>query len=238
MTNEAVYQPFPTPHGWIRSTPPSLRVQQGSIPPELVEQARTRHAEAEVLVLPRSANHLAASEVDGDLAAPAYLDFDWAAVTRLRRAGASVDFLAKDHRFVAEFSRFVWIDFAVAVAATVSAETVISIARYLAGRVHHTRQSGDTPQLDLVIASTDDGTFLRATGTDEDAVLKAYFAHLATVAADPATRAVLLRLAADPFTASAALATEAADVDPRSEVRDTDVPERPNQSNPDTRPAP
>jgi hypothetical protein len=207
VTDEAVYQPFPTPHGWIRPTPPSLRVQQGSLPPELVEQAHTRHAEAEVLVLPRAANHLEASEIDGDLAAPVYLDFDHRDVTVLRRAGASVDFLVKDHRLLVELSRFVWIDFAVVVAANVSADTVITIARYLAGRVRHTRQSGDKPQLDLVAATTDDGTFLRATGTNEDAVLKAY-------------------------------STEAADVDPRGEVRDTDVPESPNQSNPDTRPAP
>lgn len=196
MTDEAVYQPFPTPHGRMRPIPPSLRVQQGSLPPELVEQARASHAEAEVLILPRAVE---AYQQHGGPNAPAYLDFDLGAVMTLQRAGASVDFLAEDHRLIAEFSRSVWIDFAVAVAATVSAETVIAIARYLAGRVRRTRQSGDQPQLDLVLARPD-GTFLRAIGTDTEAVLKAYFANLATVAADPATRAVLLRLATDPFT--------------------------------------
>jgi len=191
VTDEAVYQPFPTPHGRVRPQPPSLRVQQGSLPSELVEQARARQAEAEVLVLPRAVE---AYQQHGGPNAAAYLDFDLAAVTSLQRAGASVDFLAEDHRLIAEFSRFVWIDFAAAVAATVSAETVIAIARYLAGRIRRTRQSGDQPQLDLVLGRPD-GTFVRATGSDTDAVLKAYFTSLATIAADPAVRAVLLRLA-------------------------------------------
>jgi hypothetical protein len=111
------------------------------------------------------------------------------------------------------------------VAATVSADTVVTIARYLAGRVRRTRQSGDQPQLDLVLARPD-GTFLRATGTDTDAVLKTYYANLATIAADPQVRALLLRLAAgiDPSTA---LVTNGAEIDSRGEVGDNDIPERP-----------
>ena len=224
MTDKAAYQPFPTPHGRVRPQPPSLQVQQGSLPSDLVEQAQARHAEVEVLVLPRAVETY---QQHGGPNIPAYLDFDHMAVTTLRRAGASVDFLAEDHRLIAEFSRFVWIDFAVAVAATVSAETLIAIGRYLAGRIRRTQQSGDQPQLDLVLGRPD-GTFLRAIGSDTDAVLKAYFASLATVAADPAARVVLLRLAAgtDP---SAAVVSDVAANNPRGEVQDSGIPDRPRR---------
>jgi len=192
VPDETAYQAFPTPHGRIRPTPPAIRIKQGSLPPELMEQAHVRHAEAEVLLLPRAVE---AYQQHGGPNTPAYLDFDLGAVMTLQRAGASVDFLVKDHRLIAEFSRLVWIDFAVAVAANVSAETVVTIARYLVGRVRRALQFGDQPQLDLVLAKPD-GTFLRATGTDSDAVLKAYFANLATIATDPEAKAALLRLAA------------------------------------------
>jgi hypothetical protein len=217
VTDQAAYEPFPTPHGRVRPAPPPLQVQQGPLPPELVEQARARHAGAEVLILPRAVE---AYQRHGGATAAAYIDFDLGTVMSLRRAGASVDFLAEDHRLITEFSRFIWIDFAAAVAATISAETVLAIARYLAGRIRRTRQSGDQPQLDLVLARPD-GTFLRATGSDTDAVLKAYFAHLATVAADPAARAVLLRLAAG--TDPSAPATDAASIDQRGAATRNDI---------------
>jgi hypothetical protein len=52
-------------------------------------------------------------------------------VRSLRRAGASVEFLDEDPEFIEQFSELAWIDFAVAMAANVSADTVIAIARYL-----------------------------------------------------------------------------------------------------------
>jgi hypothetical protein len=77
----------------------------------------------------------------------------------------------------------------------VGASAVIAIAGYLRGRIRRARQSKVQPQLDL-IHGRPDGTFLRVAGTDTDAVLKAFYASLATSAADPTAKEALLRLAA------------------------------------------
>jgi hypothetical protein len=202
MTDETVYQPLPMPHGRVRPAPPPLLVEEGTLPPDLVEQARERQAEAEVLVLPREAE---ADLQDGDPTVAIYSDFDMFAVRSLRRVGAPVDYLAEHRKVYPQFSAAVWIDLAVQVGAGVGVATVTAIAGYLLGRIRRARQSGTQPQLDLILGKPD-GTFLRATGTDTDAVLKAFYTSLATSAADPAAREVLLRLAAgaDPSTALAA----------------------------------
>jgi hypothetical protein len=108
-------------------------------------------------------------------------------------------------------SSSVWIGFAVAVAANVSANTIFTIARYLAWRVRRVGQSGDQPRPNLEVVTANGRFIARITGRDEDAVHKGFYAGLATVAADPATTAVLLHLAAgvDPPVALAALITEA-----------------------------
>jgi hypothetical protein len=194
MTDDAVYQPLPTPHRRAGLSPPSpLQVQQGSLPPELVERARARHAEAEVLLLPRAAE---AYHNDDDPAAAIYLASDAEAVRSLRRAGASVEFLDEDPEFIEQFSELAWIDFAVAMAANVSADTVIAIARYLTWRVRGVRRSERQPALDLEAIETDDGTYERFTGSDSEKVLRAYFARLAIKVPDPSLRAELLHLAA------------------------------------------
>jgi hypothetical protein len=70
VTEEAAYQPLPTPHRRAGTAPPSsLQIQQGSLPPDLARQARARHADAEVLLLPRAAE---ASHYDDDPAAAIY----------------------------------------------------------------------------------------------------------------------------------------------------------------------
>jgi hypothetical protein len=187
-----VYQPLPMPHGRTRPAPPPLAVQQGALPSDLMEQARARHSAAEVLVLPREAEaHLQ----HGDPTVAIYNDSDMVVVQTLRRAGVRVDFLAEHRRVVSQFSAAAWIDFAVQVGAEVVAATVTAIAGYLTGLIRKARQSGTQPQLDLLLGKPD-GTFLRATGTDTDAVLKAFFGGLATSADDPAVREQLLQLAA------------------------------------------
>jgi hypothetical protein len=125
-----------------------------------------------------------------------YIGFDEVDVTVLRRAGINIDFLADEPQVVHEFSRAVWIDFAIATAANIHADTVIGIARYLIARVRQARQVGLKPQLDLVLGKPD-GTFLRTTGSNDEAVLRAYFAGLATITTDQATRDTLLQLLRD-----------------------------------------
>lgn len=84
----------------------------------------------------------------------------------------------------AYISRFSWFeDLVVAVLATVLAEAIIAIACYLARRVRRVGQSGNHPQFDFKLVRPD-GTSVRVRGSDMDAVLKAWFAGLATVAAD------------------------------------------------------
>jgi len=101
MTGEAVYQPLPMQHGRVRPAPPPLLVQEGVLPLDLVEQARARQAEAEVLVLPREAEaHLQ----DGDPSLAIYNDSDALAVDVLRRGGVSVDYLAEHRKVVAQFA--------------------------------------------------------------------------------------------------------------------------------------
>jgi hypothetical protein len=81
MTDEAEYQPLPMPHGRVRPSSPPLLVEEGRLPQELVEQARARHAEAEVLVLPREPEaHLQ----DEDPSLAIYNDSDMMAVEVLR----------------------------------------------------------------------------------------------------------------------------------------------------------
>jgi O-methyltransferase involved in polyketide biosynthesis len=187
-----VYQPLPMPHGRTRPAPPPLAVQQGALPSDLMEQTRARHSEAEVLVLPREAEaHLQ----DGDPTVAIYNDSDMAVVQTLRRAGVRVDFLAEHRRVVSQFSAAAWIDLAVQVGAEVVAATVTAIAGYLTGLIRKARQSGTQPQLDLLLGKPD-GTFLRATGTDTEAVLKAFYTSLATSVDDPAARELLFQLAA------------------------------------------
>jgi hypothetical protein len=193
VTDESVYQPLPMPHGRTVAAPPPLAVQQGALPRGLIEQARARQSKAEVLVLPRQAE---ADLQDGDPTMAIYNDSDMSAVQTLRRAGARVDFIAEHRRVVSQFSATAWIDFAVHVGAEVAAVTVTAIAAYLTGLIRKAVQSGTQPQLDLLLGKPD-GTFLRATGTDTGAVLKAFYGGLATSADDPVVRERLRQLAAD-----------------------------------------
>jgi hypothetical protein len=210
MTDQAPYQPLPMPHGRVRPTPPPLLVQQGTLPPDLVEQARARQTQAEVLVLPREAE---AHIQDGDPSLAIYNDSDMVDVEVLRRGGVRADYLAEHRKVISQFAAVEWIDFAVAVAEGVSAAGVVGIAKYLAGRIHKARQSGagragaapGQPaqlQLDVTLVKLPDGTFLRSVGTDTEAVSKPIYAGLAAITSDPEARALLLRLAAgaDPST--------------------------------------
>jgi hypothetical protein len=209
VTEESAYKPLPMPHGRTGPAPAPLVVRQGSLPSDLMDQARARLTGPEVLVLPREAEaHLR----DGDPTVAVYNDSDMAAVQTLRRAGAPVDFLAEQRKVIAQFSAEVWIDFAVQVGADVAATTVTAIAGYLTGLIRKARQSGRQPQLDLLLGKPD-GTFLRATGTDTDAVLKAFYTSLATNANEPAAQELLLQLAAD--------------TDPPSAPADVDIRRRP-----------
>jgi hypothetical protein len=214
------------PHGRVRPAPPPLLVQEGRLPSDLMEQARARQAEAEVevLVLPREAQaHLQ----DGDPSVAIYDYGDGIAVDVLRRAGVRADFLTGNRRVVAQFTEVIWVDFAVLVSAGLTVEAVVAIARYLVGLVRRVRQSGIEPRLELTHGRPD-GTFLRANGTDPEAVLKAFYASLAADIADPDTGAALLRLAAgtDPSTALEASEAPALDTDTESDAADRhDTPE-------------
>jgi hypothetical protein len=99
-------------------------------------------------------------------------------VRSLRRVGASVEFLDERLKFIEQFSDLAWIDFALAMAANVSADTVTAMARYLTWRVRGVLQSGRQPALDLELIETDYGTYARFTGADSDKVLRAFFARL------------------------------------------------------------
>jgi hypothetical protein len=113
MTDNAEYQPLPMPHGRVRPSAPPLLVEEGRLPQELVEQARARHAEAEVLVLPREPEaHLQ----DEDPSLAIYNDSDMMAVEVLRRGGVRADYLTEHRKVVSQFAAVEWIDFAVAVA--------------------------------------------------------------------------------------------------------------------------
>ena len=102
MTDEAEYQPLPMPHGRVRPSPPPLLVEEGRLPQELVEQARARHAEAEVLVLPREPEaHLQ----DGDPSVAIYNDSDMMAVEVLRRGGVRADYLTEHRKVVSSSLR-------------------------------------------------------------------------------------------------------------------------------------
>jgi hypothetical protein len=218
MTEEAVYQPLPMPHGRVRPAPPPLLVQQGALRPDLVEQGRARQAEAEVLVLPREAEaHLQ----DGDPSLAIYNDSDMVTVEVLRRGGVRADYLVEHRKVVSQFAAAEWIDFAVLVSAGITVETVVALARYLAGRIRKARESRAELKVDLTHGKPD-GTYSRATGTDTDAALRAFYASLATSAADPAARDVLLHLAAgaDPSTALTAPKPQATAVDTEGEAGD------------------
>jgi hypothetical protein len=221
MTDETVYQPLPMPHGRVRPAPPPLVVQQGALPPDLVEQARTRHDEAEVLVLPREAD---ARLQDGDPTLAIYDYGDGVAVESLRRSGVRADFLSEHRIVVAQFTQPIWVDFAVLVSAAVTAEVLLAIARHLVGLVRNFRNSGIEPALDLTHGRLGDKTYLRATGADSEAVLKAYFARLAADVADPATKEALLRLAAgaDSSTAFRVAKSKTTIVDSEGEADDQD----------------
>jgi hypothetical protein len=218
MTDETVYEPLPMPHGRVRPAPPPLLIQEGRLPPDLMEHARSRQAEAEVFLLPREAEP---DLQDGDPTVAIYSDFDMIAVRSLRRVGAPVDYLAEHRKVYPQFSAAVWIDFAVQVGAGLGVATVTAIAGYLLGRVRRAQQSGTQPQLDLILGRPD-GTFLRATGTDTDAVLKAFYTSLAASSSDPAVREALQRLAdgANPSTVLKALKSQAAVVDAEGEAGD------------------
>jgi hypothetical protein len=212
------------PHGRVRPTPPTLLVQEGTLPAKLVEQARPRHAEVEVLVLPREAEaHLQ----DGDPDLAIYSDSDALAIDVLRRGGIRVDYLTEHRRVVAQFAATEWIEFAVLVSAGITVETVAALARYLAGRIRKARESKSQLTLDLTHGSSLSGSYSRVIGTDTDAALRAFHASLATTVTDPATRDALLRLAAgtDPFTVFKAPESEATAVDAEGEAGDDDTPE-------------
>jgi hypothetical protein len=226
MTDEAEYQPLPMPHGRVRPSPPPLLVEEGRLPQELVEQARARHAEAEVLVLPREPEaHLQ----DGDPSVAIYNDSDMMAVEVLRRGGVRADYLTEHRKVVSQFAAVEWIDFAVAVAEGVSAAGVIGIASYLVGRIRKARQSGSEPKLEVNLARPD-GTLLHVRATDADAGVKALAETLAATVTDPAAREKLLRIAAgaDPSTALPASTpkSQATAVDGEGEASDQhDTPE-------------
>jgi hypothetical protein len=176
-----------------------LLVEEDRLPQELVEQARTRHAEAEVLVLPREPEaHLQ----DGDPSLAIYNDSDMMAVEVLRRGGVRADYLTEHRKIVSQFAAVEWIDFAVAVAGNVSAAGVVGIAGYLVGRLRRARQSGSEPKLEVNLARPD-GTLVHIRAADADAGAKALAETLAALVTDPATREKLLRIAAaaDPSTA-------------------------------------
>jgi hypothetical protein len=226
MTDDANYQPLPMPHGRVRPAPPPVLIQEGTLPTDLIEQARGRQDEAEVLMLPREAE---ARLQDEDPSLAIYDYGDGAAVDVLRRAGVRADFLSEHRRVVAQFTQPVWIDFAVLVSAAVTAEALVAIARYLVGLVRNFRQSGIEPSLDLTRGRLGDGTYLQTTGSDPESVLKAYFAGLAVDAPDPETRAALLRLAAgaDPSTSLTTPESQATGADAEGEAgdqNDTDEP--------------
>jgi hypothetical protein len=232
VTEEAAYKPLPTPHRRAGMAPPSsLQIRRGSLPPELVRQARARHAVAEALLLPRAAE---AYHYDDDPAAGIYLASDGEAVWSLRRAGASVEFLDEDPRFIEQFSELAWIDFAVAMAANVSADTVIAIARYLTWRVRGVRHSGREPALDLMAIETEDGTYERfaGSGSDSEKALRAFFARLSIKAPDPLLQAGLLQMAAgaDPSAAITALMKGAAEIGPTDKGRGSEELEPPDES--------
>jgi hypothetical protein len=199
-------------------------IQEGVLPSELVAQARARQAQAEVLVLPRETEaHLQ----DGDPSLAIYSDSDMLAVDVLRRGGVSVDYLAEHRKVVAQFAEPLWIDFAVLVSAGITVEIVVGLVRYLAGRIRKARESRAEQPLDLILGRPD-GTFLRTTGSDTEAVSRAYYAGLATAAADPTTRDVLLRLAAgaDPSTVLKAPKSQTTAADAEGEAGDQhDTPE-------------
>ena len=218
MTDEAEYQPLPMPHGRVRPSAPPLLVEEGRLPQELVEQARARHAEAEVLVLPREPEaHLQ----DGDPSLAIYNDSDMMAVEVLRRGGVRADYLTEHRKVVSQFAAVEWIDFAVAVAEGVSAAGVVGIASYLVGRIRKARQSGSEPKLEVNLARPD-GTLLHVRATDADAGVKALAETLAATVTDPAAREKLLRIAAgaDPSTALPAPTTksQATAIDPEGEA--------------------
>jgi hypothetical protein len=218
MSDESIYRPLPMPHGRVRPPPPPLLVEEGTLPPELVEQARARYAAAEILVLPREAEaHLQ----NGDPSLAIYNDSDMVDVEILRRGGVSVDYLAEHRKVVSQFAAAEWIDFAVLVSAGITVETVVALARGLAGRIRKARESRAELKVDLTHGKPD-GTYSRAIGTDTDAALRAFYASLATSAADPAARDVLLHLAAgvDPATALTAPKSQAAAADTEGEAGD------------------
>jgi hypothetical protein len=184
MTDEAEYQPLPMPHGRVRPSASPLLVEEGRLPQELVEQARARHAEAEVLVLPREPEpHLQ----DEDPSLAIYNDSDMMALEVLRRGGVRADYLTEHRKVVSQFAAVEWIDFAVAVAEGVSAAGVIGIASYLVGRIRKARQSGSEPKLEVNLARPD-GTLLHIRATDADAGVKALAETLAATVTDPAAR--------------------------------------------------
>jgi hypothetical protein len=226
MTDEAEYQPLPMPHGRVRPSSPPLLVEEGRLPQELVEQARARYAEAEVLVLPREPQaHLQ----DGDPSLAIYNDSDMMAVEVLRRGGVRADYLTEHRKVVSQFAAVEWIDFAVAVAEGVSAAGVVGIASYLVGRIRKARQSGSEPKLEVNLARPD-GTLLHVRATDADAAgVKALAETLAATVTDPAAREKLLRIAAGaPSTALPAPTpkSQATAVDGEGEASDQhDTPE-------------
>jgi hypothetical protein len=220
MTDQAAYQPLPMPHGRVRPAPPPLLVQEGALPPDLVEQARARQAEAEFLVLPREAEpHLQ----DGDPSLAIYNDSDMMTVEVLRRSGVRADYLAEHRKVVSQFAATEWIDFAVAVAENISAAGVVGIAGYLIGRIRKARQSKDQLQLDLTVARPD-GTYVQIRASDTDAGVKALAETLATITTDPTAKEALLRLAAgaDPSIVLKALKPQAAAADAEGEAGDQD----------------
>jgi len=220
MTDQAPYQPLPMPHGRVRPAPPPLLVEEGTLPPNLVEQARVRQAQVEVLVLPREAEpHLQG----GDSRLAIYNDSDMMAVEVLRRDGVPADYLAEHRKVVSQFAAVEWIDFAVAVAENISAAGVLGIASYLLGRIRKARQSKDQLQLDLTVARPD-GTYVQIRASDADAGVKALAETLATTTSDPAAKEALLRLAAgaDPSTALPAPKSQATAADAEGEAGDQD----------------
>lgn len=205
--------------------PSSLEIRQGALPRFLGKRVRLRHRDASLLLLPR-----AKDEAYRD-SGPVYLDFDNDALETLRRNGASVDFLDKAPKLVAQFSKRDWIDFAAAVDERVDAKTVLAIARYLVSRVSTVRRSGDQPALDLLIGNTGDRTFLRITRPDPEAVLKAFYSNLAMGVADPKARNLLSNLAAgaDPSTPLERLVIDPAETDPTDTVKDSGEAEPPKR---------